>query len=38
MKNRKGESWCIIVKNGVLLKLKNNDFFVTFYFLLRIDK
>nr|DAS20612.1 MAG TPA: hypothetical protein [Caudoviricetes sp.] len=22
MKNREGESWCIIVKNGVLSKIK----------------
>ncbi|ESP64875.1 hypothetical protein BHN191_10234 [Streptococcus pneumoniae BHN191] len=28
----------IIVKNGVLLKIKNSDFFITFYLLLRIDK
>ena len=28
----------IIVKNGVLLKIKNNDFFTTFFIFLRIDK
>ena len=31
-------SFLISAKNGVLLKIKNNDFFITFYLLLRIDK